>query len=107
MTEKAAKKEKTITEVFYDEWDNEIRPDDPEYKKYIDGEEYYGSYFIDEDGNVVKDYNPSREEDLEKKRQKREGKPSEEESARKTMIWAIIVMLIVSAIIAWGLLIKK
>lgn len=71
MTKQDSKPKKTITEIFYDEWDNEIKPGDPEYEKYLNGEEYFGSYFIDTDGKVVKEIDPTREEDSAKKLAKR------------------------------------
>lgn len=113
MTKQASanKKEKTIIEIFYDEWDNEIKPDNPDYKKYLNGDEYYGSYFVDQDGNIVKEMNPSKEEDLERKKEKRAEKSKKEvseDATTKDIIKAIaIAVAIAISLIAGWFLIKE
>lgn len=69
-TKKKTKKssaDKKIIEIFYDSEGREIRPTDTDYEKYLNGEDYFGSYFIDSDGNVVKSFNQKRKEELEKR----------------------------------------
>lgn len=113
MTKQAStnKKEKTITEIFYDEWDNEIKPDNPSYEKYLNGDEYYGSYFVDQDGNIVKEINPNKKEDLEQKEKKRAEKKKEEQSentSTKNIAKAILVaIIIVISLMAGWFLIKE
>ena len=111
MAKSNTKKEKTITEIFYDEWDNEIKPDDPNYEKYLNGDEYYGSYFVDGNGNVVKKIDPNKTEDSEKKEAKRAEKNketmSEDATAKNILKGIAIVIGVAIALIAGWFLVKE
>ena len=91
--------QKEIIEIFYDKNGLEVRPEDPEYEKFLNGsEDYFGSYFVDGNENVVREDNPQRAEKQKKKDAIRREQAAKEKSKQKT--WKIILTIIAIVVIA-------
>lgn len=92
-------KQKEIIEIFYDRDGLEIRPEDPEYERFLNGsEDYFGSYFVDENENIVREDNPQRAEKQKKKDAIRGEQITKEKNKQKT--WKITLTIMAIVVIA-------
>ena len=91
-------KQKEIIEIFYDKDGLEVRPEDPEYERFLNGsEEYFGSYFVDENENIVREDNPRRTKSQKEKDTIRKEQVAEEKSKRKKI--RIVLAVVGTAIV--------